>query len=312
MRTMVMALRAGVMALCAGVMALCAGLLAGCAGDWPGLTGSLGDKDGRVRVADVPFFPQEGFQCGPAGMAMVLGWSGLDIKPQALDARLGASADPRRTLAEHASHYGRLAYPITGTPAMLSELTAGHPVLVVQNLGVESQPLWNCVVAIGYDRPAGQVLLHSGDQAGKRMSLRLFERLWADSGQWGLVVLRPGDLPAAAGPTDYVKAAYSLQRAGRYWEAVLAYDAALATWPSDPSALMGLGASLYLLGDPLGAAEAYRAAAAAASDPSPARAALEQIATELARAQATLPRPQPRPASGRRGLTPSPTAAAVD
>lgn len=294
------------------VMALCAGLLAGCAGDWPALIGTAKDTDGRVRVANVPFYPQEGFRCGPAGMAMVLGWSGLDVKPQALDARLGAVADPRRSLAEHASHYGRLAYPITGTQAMLSELAAGHPVLVVQNLGVESQPLWNCVVAIGFDRPAGLVVLHSGDQAGKRMSLRLFERLWADSGQWGLVVLKPGDLPAAAAQADYVKAAYALQRAGRYWEAVLAYDAALATWPSDPPALMGLGASLYLLGDPLGAAEAYRAAALAAADPSPAQAALEQIATELARAQGPVSRPQPRPAGGRRGLTPSPAAAAVD
>ncbi len=289
---------------------LCAGLLAGCAGEWPALTGSARETGDRALVANVPFFPQEGFQCGPAGMAMVLGWSGLDIKPQALDARMKGASDPRRVLADYANHYGRLAYPITGTQAMVTELAAGHPVLVVQNLGVESRPLWNCVVAIGFDRAANEVLAHAGDHANKRMSLRLFERLWADSEQWGLVVLKPGELPAAARQEDYVKAAYALQRAGRYWEAVLAYDAALATWSSDPTALMGLGASLYLLGDPLGAAEAYRAAALAAPDPTPARAALEQIATELGRAQMAIPRPQPRPASGRRRLTPS--AAAMD
>lgn len=277
---------------------LCACLVAGCSGTWPSLTGASDSSD-NVRVAGVPFFPQEGFRCGPAAMAMVLNWSGLEVKPAALDGKLSATADPRRTLAESASHYGRLAYPVTGTAAMLSELAAGHPVLVVQNLGVESRPLWNCVVAIGYDRPHEQVLLHSGEQAGKRVSLRLFERLWADSGQWGLVVLKPGDLPAAARQTDYVKAAYNLRRAGRYWEAVQAYDAALATWPADADTLMGLGASLYLLGDKHGAADAYRTALLWAPDPTPVRAALEQIAAEAPPLRPQIPRPQARPAGGR-------------
>lgn len=279
--------------------ALCAGVLAGCAGDWPSLAG-LGGETGRVRVADVPFFPQDSFSCGPAAMAMVLNWSGLDVRPAALEGARAPSADPRKALTDSANRYGRLAYPVSGTAAMLTELAAGHPVLVLQNLGVESQPLWNCVVAIGFDRPQGQVLVHAGDQAGKRMSLRLFERLWSDADQWGLVVLKPGDLPAAAQLPDYVKSAYALERAGRYWEAVLAYDAALATWPADADSLMGLGSSLYLLGDVLGAADAYRDATRAADDPSAARAALEQIAAELTHTQQPLPRPQARPASGRR------------
>lgn len=284
------------------LMVLCAGLVAGCSGNWPSLIGTSDNVD-HVRVAGVPFFPQEGFRCGAASMAMVLNWSGLEIKPASLDAKVVATADPRRTLAESASHYGRLAYPVTGTAAMLSELAAGHPVLVVQNLGVESQPLWNCVVAVGYDRPQEQVLLHSGDQAGKRVSLRLFERLWADSGQWGLVVLKPGELPAAARQQDYIKAAYNLRRAGRYWEAVQAYDAALATWPADTDTLMGLGASLHLLGDKHGAADAYRTALLWAEDPAPVRAALEQIAAESPPLRPQIPRPQARPTGGRRTPT---------
>jgi tetratricopeptide (TPR) repeat protein len=256
---------------------------------------------GKVRVAGVPFHPQEGFQCGPAPMAMVLNWSGLEVKPAALEAQpFSTRADPRRTLADAASHYGRLAYPIAGTSAMMTELAAGHPVLVVQNLGVESRPLWNCVVAIGYDRTQEEVVVHSGEHAGKRMSLRLFERLWSDSGNWGLVVLKPGDLPAAARQPDYLKAAYNLRRAGRYWEAVQAYDAALAAWPTDAEALMGLGASLYLLGDIHGATDAYRTALLTAPDPLPAQAALEQIAAEAPHARPPFLRPQPRPASGRR------------
>jgi hypothetical protein len=185
-------------------MALCLGLLAGCSSQWPATLAGDGE---RVRVAGVPFFPQDGFRCGPAAMAEVLNWSGLDIKPLSLEGQFYAVSDPRRTLADAANRYGRLAYPITGTGAMLTELAAGHPVVVLQNLGVDREPLWNCVVAIGFDRARNQILIHSGDQAGKRMSLRLFERLWSDADQWGLVVLKPGELPAAAAQADYVKAA---------------------------------------------------------------------------------------------------------
>lgn len=283
--------------------ALCVGILAGCAGEWPPLADSMADTE-HVRVAGVPFYPQDGFRCGPAAMAMVLNWSGLEIKPAALDGQFALPADPRKSLADSANRYGRLAYPIAGTPAMLAELAAGHPVLVVQNLGVESQPLWNCVVAIGFDRRQDQVMVHGGDQAGKRMPLRVFERLWSDAGQWGLIVLKPGELPAAAHQPDYVKSAYALLRAGRYWEAVQAYDAALATWPADSDSLMGLGSSLYLLGDSLGAAEAYRAAALSASDPGPAQAALERIAADQARAPQSISRPQAKPAGGRRPMVP--------
>jgi hypothetical protein len=283
------------------LLALCLGLLAGCSGEWPTMMGR-GDDTTHVRVAGVPFFPQDGFRCGPAAMAEVLNWSGLEIKPVALEGQFYAIRDPRRALGDSANRYGRLAYPISGTAAMLTELTAGHPVVVLQNLGVESEPLWNCVVAIGFDRSQNQILVHSGDQAGKRMSLRLFERLWADADQWGLVVLKPGELPAAAAQGDYVKAAYGLQRAGRYWEAVQAYDAGLATWPNNPDSLMGLGSSLYLLGDSHGAADAYRAALAVARDPAPARAALDQIAADLGRADTAIPAPKPRPARSRRTL----------
>ncbi|MCR6632116.1 MAG: PA2778 family cysteine peptidase [Magnetospirillum sp.] len=280
---------------------LCVGLLAGCAGPWPS-----GGTEGNVRVADVPFYPQESFQCGPAAMASVLGWSGLDIRPAALEGQFVLVRDPRRMLAEAANRYGRLAYPVTGTPAMLTELAAGHPVIILQNLGVDSRPLWNCVVAIGFNQTRGEVVVHGGDQAARRVSLRLFERLWSDADQWGLVVLKPGELPAAARREDYVKAAYNLQRSGRYWEAVLAYDAALAAWPNEPDSLMGLGSSLYLLGDARGAADAFLAAAAVSADPSVAHAALDHIRGELAASQPPIPVPQPRPARGRRaGMPPS-------
>lgn len=264
------------------VAVLCVGLLAGCTLVEPGQDGS---GLSRTRVAGVPFHPQEGFRCGPAAMASVLGWSGMEVAPAALEGQFYAVKDPRAALVETARRYGRLAYPISGTQAMMAELAAGHPVLVLQNLGVSREPLWNCQVAVGFDRQAGKVWVHSGDQPAKSMSLGLFERLWTESEQWGLVVLRPGDLPASVREEDYVRAAKGMEQAGRYWEAVLSYDTALSQWPRNSDAMMGLASSLYLLGDPRGAADAYRAAAASARDPRPALDALSHLLSELGEPQ---------------------------
>jgi hypothetical protein len=265
------------------VAMMCAGLLAGCSLDKPRLADEPG-RPLRVRVAGVPFHPQDGFRCGPAGMAMMLGWAGVEVMPSSLAGQFyGEPKDPRTTLVDTARRYGRFAYPIAGSDALISELAAGHPVLVLENLGVASEPIWNCMVAVGYDRQAGRVALNSGGEPGKTMSVSLLERLWAETNGWGMVVLRPGDLPATATRPAFLDAARGLEKSGNYWEAVRAYDTALSQWPSDPEAMMGLGSSLYLLGDPHGAAEAFQTAAKLAKDPKPALEALAHIQAELAR-----------------------------
>lgn len=266
------------------------GLLAGCgfiSGPGPAVGG---DRPQAVRVSGVPFHAQAGLHCGPAAMASLLGWTGLDITPASLEGRFyGDMADPRPTLVDTARHFGRLAYPIAGQERLDRELAAGHPVLILENLGVAREPLWNCPVAVGYEGSGDTVLVHAGDQAAKPISTRLLDRLWSDSDQWGLVVLRPGEMPATASESDMVAAAKGLEKAGHYWEAVLSYDTVLSQWPNDTEAQMGLGASLYLLGDLHGAADAYRAAAASARDPHDALAALDQVLAEMAHTTANGP-----------------------
>lgn len=263
------------------VSMMCSALLAGCAADHP----PAADRSGiptKVTMAGIPFYPQTGFRCGPAAMAQVMASSGMAVAPDQLEGLFPQPLEnPRLTLVEAAHRYGRFAYPIAGTAALMGELAAGHPVLVLQNLGIESQPMWHCVVATGYDTERGEMILNAGGEEGKRTSMRLFERLWADSGEWGLVVLKPGDLPATAERDRYLRAAHALEDSGRHWESVLAYDAALARWPAESGALMGLGSSLYLLGDPQGAADAYRAAASLADDPAPALDHLAHVLAEL-------------------------------
>ena len=257
----------------------CAGLLAGCAA--PGTGGGPPDA---VRLTGLPFHPQRGFVCGPAALSTMLAGAGAPVAPADLEGRFyGADGDPRPLMIDIAHTYGRFAYPIQGVEAMQAELVAGHAVLVVENLGVAIKPLWNCAVAVGYRDGGRHVLLNDDGDEARPTARRVLQRLWAETDEWGMVILRPGELPATAAEDRMVAAARGLQRTGHLKEAVLAYDTTLTRWPRSAPALMGLGDSLYLLGDVKAAVSAFRSAAAVANDPAPAQAALDRALAELGR-----------------------------
>lgn len=245
--------------------ALCA-LLAGCAGQavrWPPPSAGLPP---RHLIANVPFFAQEEYQCGPAALAMGLAWSGLEVAPAELTAKvytasLQGSLQPAMIAA--ARRLGRLAYVIRGSEALLREVAAGRPVIVLQNLGLSWVPRWHYAVVIGYDMAADDVTVHTGITAQRRMPWPLFLNTWSRGDFWGLLVLKAAELPATAEEGAYVEAAIGLENAGRLGEAEQAYRTALTRWPGNLAALMGLGNSAYAQADLITAEAAFRKAAKA-------------------------------------------------
>lgn len=217
----------------------------------------------QVMVADVPFFAQEEHQCGPAALAMALRWSGIEVSPGDLTPEVytphqRGSLQP--ALIAGARRHGRIAYPISGIESLLAELAAGHPVIVLVNLGFFWYPKWHYAVAIGYDQPADEIILHSGQVKSERLALRVFENLWARSERWGLLVLPPTVLPLQAAEDPWLQAAVGLERAGQDSAAVTAYETARTKWPASFGAWLGLGNSRYATGDLAGAAAALQEA----------------------------------------------------
>ncbi|MFO7707673.1 MAG: PA2778 family cysteine peptidase [Desulfobacterales bacterium] len=241
-------------------------MLAGCAGTavrWP--PPSAGLPPSRL-LADVPFFAQEQYQCGPAALAMGLAWSGLEVTPPELTdlvytASLRGSLQPAMIAA--ARRLGRLAYVIRGSDALLREVAAGRPVIVLQNLGLAWAPRWHYAVVIGYDMEADTAILHTGVSAQRSTRWPLFLNTWSRGDFWGLLVLKATDLPATAEEAAYVEAALGLENTKRFAEATQAYRTALARWPGNLAALMGLGNSAYAQGALAAAGAAFQEAAEA-------------------------------------------------
>lgn len=217
----------------------------------------------RAEVGGVPFHPQQEQYCGPAALASVLGWSGLPRSQEALALEVytpGREGTLAHDLIGAARRHGRLAVPVADLPQLLAEVAAGHPVLVQQNLGLAWYPQWHFAVAVGYDLAAGTVVLRSGAERRRVVSLDTFDRTWARAGRWALVVLPPQRLPATGDEAAVLNAAAGLERAGRVAQAATAYEAILQRWPGSLGALIGRGNARYAAGDLHGAEAAYRAA----------------------------------------------------
>ncbi|HAQ87551.1 MAG TPA: hypothetical protein DCR78_14050, partial [Pseudomonas sp.] len=120
----------------------------------------------RVELDEVPFFPQEDYQCGPAALATMLTQRGVATEPQQLVERVYL---PQRKgslqveMVAAARSHELLVYPLEPQlQAVLTEVAAGNPVLVLQNLAFDRWPQWHFAVVVGYDLAAQTIVLRSG------------------------------------------------------------------------------------------------------------------------------------------------------
>ncbi len=205
-----------------------------------------------VELDDTPFYPQERFQCGPAALATVLETSGADV---ALDAIVDAVYLPGREgslqieLVAAARRHGRVPYVIEGTLAsVLAEIEAGRPVLVLQNLGVKAIPRWHYAVVVGIDAPNRKVVLRSGTDRRRITRTETFLRTWRRGEYWGIVTLRPDELPAVVDRGRYFAAIAALEETGETESAATAWRTAAARWPGDATVLFGVANTDVALG----------------------------------------------------------------
>jgi tetratricopeptide (TPR) repeat protein len=214
-----------------------------------------------VELATVPFFPQTEYQCGPAALATVLGWSGVETTPEALAPQVYLPAREGSLQAEllaAARRHDRVPYVLRPhLEALLSEVASDHPVLVLQNLGLSWAPKWHYAVVVGFDLSRAELVLRSGVEQRHIVPIPVFERTWARAEHWALVVLPPDKLPHSAEEGPYLEAVVALERLKRYEAAAIAYQSALKRWPKSLGAWMGLGNSRHASGDLEGAAQAF-------------------------------------------------------
>lgn len=214
-----------------------------------------------TELTHTPFFPQKRFQCGPAAMATALVASGVDTNPDALQSSLYIPARRGSLQVEMLATprgFARLALPLPrNLDAIIAELEAGRPVLVLHNYGLPFWPRWHYAVVVGYDPVEDVFVLRSGEKQRQLMRSRRFMIAWHYGGRWSMVVLRPGETAALDDPRSFLEAAADFEKSARPADARAAFDAAIRRWPRESIAFVGRGTAEYRLGNFRAAAGDY-------------------------------------------------------
>ncbi|MCL7939423.1 PA2778 family cysteine peptidase [Halomonas sp. ATCH28] len=247
----------------AGVLALVLLLLtlAGCAATPQLAETTERELPRKALLEDTPFHGQRDYQCGPASLAMVLNASGVPVEVDTLIPQVflpGREGSVQPEMLGTVRRHGRIPFRIDGNlDALLTEIDAGHPVVVMQNLSLPAWPVWHYAVAIGFDLEEETLILHSGMEPERIESFKRFDATWARSDRWAFVALPPGELPATTDAQAALDAIADFERVQGAKAALPAWEALVGRHPGAAMGHFALGNARHASGDSQGAIEAF-------------------------------------------------------
>lgn len=168
-------------------------ILVSCATQTPQREVSSDDAgDPKNHHIAVPFFPQEKDQCGPASLASILRFYGIDIDPAEISREIylpGIKGTLNIDLLFYARSKGLIAESYHGDIADLrKKIVEGRPLLLFLNLGLKSFPAGHYIVVTGFDDIDGIIYAHSGRERDKPIPYPDFRRAWAKGDFWTLLI----------------------------------------------------------------------------------------------------------------------------
>ncbi|UCB54350.1 MAG: PA2778 family cysteine peptidase [Thiotrichales bacterium] len=218
-----------------------------------------------VELSQTPFNPQTSYHCGPAALSTVMQSHGVDISVETLTPYLyipERKGSLQIEMAVAARRFGMLPYPLEhGLADLLTEIAAGNPVLVLQNLRFEGWPQWHYAVVVGYDMEQQELVLRSGTTERWLTSFDNFETTWKRADRWALVIVPAGEIPATASVSSYLETVYAFEETGMTGAAAKAYRAATQQWPDDATVWLSRGNLAYQTGQTAEAVSMFTRAA---------------------------------------------------
>jgi len=154
-----------------------------------GLLPKRESKDTRL-IKNVPFYPQETYQCGPASLAGVLNYWGFNISPGEIAAEI-YSPNAKGTLdvdmVFYAARKGFRASQYRGSwEDLKNNIDSNRPLVVLVDDGFWVYEQAHFMVVVGYD--AEGLIVNSGKEQNLFIPLGRFLKSWARTKFWTLQI----------------------------------------------------------------------------------------------------------------------------
>lgn len=139
-------------------------------------------------IKDVPFFPQETYQCGPASLAGVLNYWGTPVSPDEITIEIfspSAKGTLNIDMVLYAQKRGLKADSYQGSVKDLKEkIDSGFPLIVMVDYGLGVVRQNHFMVVVGHDE--NSIIANSGKERLKSISMEGFINSWKRAKFWTL------------------------------------------------------------------------------------------------------------------------------
>lgn len=141
-------------------------------------------------LKNVPFYPQQEYQCGPSSLAGVMNYHGLNITPEKIaDDIFSKSAKGTLGLdmVIYAKNKGVRAMQYAGSlDDLKANINSGYPLIVLVDYGFLFYQHNHFMVIIGYNDYG--ILVNSGSADKQFIDTESFVKTWEKTNYWTLLI----------------------------------------------------------------------------------------------------------------------------
>lgn len=170
---------------CPFILILILAFLFSCAG-----TRKVATPETVELIENVPFFPQEQYQCGPASLAGVLNYWGVDISPEEIAEEIyskSAKGTLDMDMVLYAERKNLKTRDYRGSLEDIREkIDLEHPLIVLVDDGFWIYQNNHFMVVVGYDQNG--IVANSGRDQFKYIPFQGFLKSWERTNFWTLLL----------------------------------------------------------------------------------------------------------------------------
>ena len=143
-----------------------------------------------ILLDNIPFYPQEEYQCGPASLASVMNYWGVHVTPDDIAKEI-YSKSARGTLnidmIIYAQKKGLTSNQYKGSIEDLKKnIVSGYPIIVLVDYGISLLKVHHFMVVIGYNDYG--IIVNSGNEKENLISDNEFQKSWEKTNFWTLLI----------------------------------------------------------------------------------------------------------------------------